>query len=152
MHSIDIQYALDRGNLPNVEQFTQWVDISLGKCCQDAEVVIRIVDEQESANLNQQFRKCTGPTNVLSFPYSLPEIVGLNLLGDLIFCAPVIEKEAKEQHKQLFDHWAHMVVHGILHLLGHNHTNDTEAVEMETLEFEILNQLKISNPYEDRAT
>ena len=83
----------------------------------------------------------------LSFPFEVPEGIELNLLGDLIICAQVVEQESKDQNKALFDHWAHMVIHGCLHLLGYDHINDTDADEMETLEIKILAKLSITNPY-----
>lgn len=115
--------------------------------------VIRIVDEKESAELNQHYRHKPGPTNVLSFPFEWPE--GLDrlehedttLLGDLIICAPVVEREAIAQNKPLLHHWAHMTVHGLLHLRGYDHIEEHEAEEMEIKEIAILKKLHIENPY-----
>ncbi|MDD1625774.1 MAG: rRNA maturation RNase YbeY, partial [Methylococcaceae bacterium] len=103
--------------------------------------------EQESAELNEQYRHKQGPTNILSFPVEVPFGIELNLLGDLVVCAPVLEKEALEQHKALTDHWAHIIVHGVLHLLGYDHIDDKEAELMENKEITILNKLNIKNPY-----
>ena len=103
---------------------------------------------EESQQLNSQYRQKDKPTNVLSFPFEVPEGIELNLLGDLVVCASVVEQEAKEQNKVLFHHWAHMIVHGCLHLLGYDHINDADADEMEALEVKILAKLAISNPYE----
>ena len=114
---------------------------------QDTEIVVRIVDEQESAELNEQYRHKQGPTNILSFPVEVPEGIELNLLGDLVICAPVVEKEALEQNKILAHHWAHIIVHGVLHLLGYDHIDDDEAEQMESKEIAILNKLNINNPY-----
>ena len=107
-----------------------------------------MVNIDESQQLNKQYRHKDKPTNVLSFPFEVPEGIELNLLGDLVVCAPVIQQEATEQGKVLFDHWAHMIIHGCLHLLGYDHINDTDADEMEALEIKILAQLSINNPYE----
>ncbi|MCK9635020.1 MAG: rRNA maturation RNase YbeY [Methylobacter tundripaludum] len=126
-----------------------WVDAALDGHNQDTEIVVRIVDEQESADLNEQYRHKSGPTNILSFPVDLPPGIELNLLGDLVICAPVLEKEAQEQGKLLADHWAHIVVHGVLHLLGYDHIDDAEAELMENKEIAILNKLQINNPYSE---
>ena len=115
----------------------------------DTEVVIRIVDEQESAQLNQQYRHISGPTNILSFPVEIPADVPLehDLLGDLVICAPVLQKEALSQNKSLHDHWAHIVIHGVLHLLGYDHIDEEDAAQMELREIKILEKFKIKNPY-----
>ncbi|MCK9619005.1 MAG: rRNA maturation RNase YbeY [Methylobacter sp.] len=124
-----------------------WVDTTLADYDQDTEIVVRIVDEQESAELNEQYRHKSGATNILSFPVDLPEGIELDLLGDLVICAPVVEKEALEQGKTLTHHWAHIIVHGVLHLLGYDHIEDDEAELMENKEIAILNKLLIDNPY-----
>ena len=113
----------------------------------DSELVIRIVDEQEMTGFNQQYRKKKGSTNILSFPFSAPDGIESLLLGDLLVCAPVVEKEAIQQNKTIQNHWAHLIVHGILHLIGYDHSDDVEAEEMETLEVNILKTIKIKNPY-----
>ena len=147
-HIVDIQNACDAQQLPNDEIFQQWIDTALGSVTdQTFELTIRLVNSDESQQLNNQYRKKDKPTNVLSFPFEVPEGIELNLLGDLVICASVVEQEAKAQDKALFDHWAHMVTHGCLHLLGYDHINDTDANEMEALEIEILKKLSISNPY-----
>jgi probable rRNA maturation factor len=108
----------------------------------------------ESQELNHQYRGKNKPTNVLSFPFEipehLPEGVEIELLGDLIICAPVVEREAQEQNKALLAHWAHMTLHGCLHLLGYDHIEDKEAEEMESLEIEILQKMGFPNPYNDQ--
>jgi len=149
MNHLDIQIASPAPILPNGQQFQEWVDATLHDYPKDTEIVIRVVDEQESATLNGQYRHKQGATNILSFPFTAPEIPGLelNLLGDLVICAPVLQREADEQHKNLFDHWAHIVIHGILHLLGYDHISDDDAELMETKEIAILQQLNIQNPY-----
>ncbi len=149
MNRLDIQAVLVSDGQPGQQQFQRWVDAALEGIGRDTEIVIRIVDAQESAQLNGQYRHKQGPTNILSFPFEMPAIEGLelDLLGDLVVCAPVLEKEAQEQNKNLTDHWAHIIVHGVLHLLGHDHIDETEAEIMETKEIAILHTLNITNPY-----
>nr|WP_256969536.1 rRNA maturation RNase YbeY [Crenothrix polyspora] len=125
----------------------RWVDSALEGIGHDTEIVIRIVDEQESQALNEQYRHKQGPTNILSFPVDVPDGIELDLLGDLVICAPVVAKEALEQQKALMDHWAHIVIHGVLHLLGYDHIDDSDADEMESKEIALLKQLHINNPY-----
>jgi len=147
MNLVEIQAIHKSIGQPNQEQIRHWVDAALDGFDQDAEIVVRIVDEQESAELNEQYRHKLGPTNILSFPVEVPDGIELNLLGDLVVCAPVLEREALEQHKALTDHWAHIIVHGVLHLLGYDHIDDKEAELMESKEITILNTLNIINPY-----
>jgi len=144
---LDIQHACDAQNLPSTAQFQSWVDTALGHYKKDFELTIRLVEISESQALNLQYRDKDKPTNVLSFPFEVPEGIELNLLGDLVVCADVVAKEAQEQCKNLNHHWAHMVIHGCLHLLGYDHIDDDEATEMETLETRLLNELNISDPY-----
>jgi probable rRNA maturation factor len=148
---IDVQYACESDqDLPTIDDFQRWADVAL-RGDGHAEVVIRIVDEDESRELNHHYRGKDKPTNVLSFPMELPEelvaAVDENMLGDLIICAPVVAHEALEQHKVLQHHWAHMVIHGMLHLQGYDHIEADEAEEMESLEIQLLQQLGIDNPY-----
>lgn len=143
---VDLQTATE-AEIPTAEAFQRWAESALTQVEQDCELSIRLVDEAESAELNQQYRGKNGPTNVLSFPFESPIELDPRLLGDLVICAPVVEKEAAEQDKAVNDHWAHMVVHGCLHLLGYDHIEDEEAEQMEALEIEILNTLNIINPY-----
>ena len=149
MSYLEIQTVFVSTGQPTQEQFQHWVDTALGDENQDTEVLIRIVDEQESAELNAQYRHKNGATNILSFPFEVPDVAGIEcgLLGDLVICAPVLEREALEQGKTLTDHWAHIVVHGVLHLLGYDHINDDEAEVMEHKETVILQKLNINNPY-----
>ena len=147
-HTIDLQNACDSKEVPSNELFQLWVETALNSVTdKEFELTIRLVNEEESRQLNKQYRQKDKPTNVLSFPFEVPEGIELNLLGDLVICSQVVEQEAKEQNKKIFDHWAHMVIHGSLHLLGYDHINDNDADEMETLEIEILAKLTISNPY-----
>lgn len=148
-HIIDIQNACDPQELPSAELFQQWVDAVLTTVTeQQFELTIRLVNIAESQQLNKQYRDKDKPTNVLSFPFEVPEGIELNLLGDLVICTQVVEQEAKAQNKALFDHWAHMVIHGCLHLVGYDHINDTDANEMEAIEVKVLAKLAISNPYD----
>lgn len=146
---VDLQLACDAEELPSMDLFQRWVDIALATVTdQTFELTIRLVNIEESQQLNSQYRQKDKPTNVLSFPFEVPDGIELNLLGDLVVCVQVVEQEAREQNKVLFDHWAHMIIHGCLHLLGYDHINDTDADEMEALEIKILAELSINNPYE----
>jgi probable rRNA maturation factor len=147
MNQVEIQRIFKSFGQPDPEKIQHWVDVALDGLTQDTEIVVRIVDEEESAELNEQYRLKSGPTNILTFPFEAPEGVELSLLGDLVICAPVLEKEALEQHKALTDHWAHIVVHGVLHLLGYDHIDDDEAELMESREIAVLGRLNIENPY-----
>ncbi len=147
MNCLEIQIEYEAINLPSEAQLQTWVDLALTDYENETEIVIRIVDIEESAELNKQYRQINGPTNILSFPFEVPEHIELNLLGDLVICAPILEKEATEQDKALHDHWAHIVIHGVLHLLGYDHIIEDEAVLMEAKEIHLLNLLNIKNPY-----
>lgn len=146
---IDLQLACEAKDLPSLQLFQRWTDAALTAVTDKKfELTIRLVDVEESQQLNSQYRQKDKPTNVLSFPFEVPDGIELNLLGDLVVCIQVVEQEAKEQNKALFDHWAHMIIHGCLHLLGYDHINDDDAEEMEALEIKILAELAINNPYE----
>lgn len=145
---IDLQLACDAKELPSLALFQRWADAALTAVTDKTfELTIRLVNVEESQQLNSQYRQKDKPTNVLSFPFEVPDGIELNLLGDLVVCVQVVEQEAKEQNKALFDHWAHMIIHGCLHLLGYDHINDDDAEEMEALEIKVLAELAISNPY-----
>ncbi|PKM21041.1 MAG: rRNA maturation RNase YbeY [Gammaproteobacteria bacterium HGW-Gammaproteobacteria-15] len=144
---LDLQLASTADNLPSEEQVQQWLEAAILPFQAEAEVTVRIVDNSESQQLNFDYRSKDKPTNVLSFPFQCPPGIELPLLGDLVICAPVVAAEAAEQHKSLQAHWAHMVVHGCLHLLGFDHINDDDAEQMEAEEITILQQLGITNPY-----
>ncbi len=151
MNILEIQIATETTGYPSEVQFQRWVDTALPGQGDDHEIVIRLVDEAESAELNLQYRHKPGPTNILSFPFEGPEGMEFALLGDLVICAPVVATEAAQQHKRLHDHWAHITLHGVLHLLGYDHIEDAEAEEMEALEIQLLNTLNIANPYQEES-
>lgn len=144
---VDLQVACKDNHLPDEKQFKLWVNTALQPYNKSFELTIRLVESSESQQLNHQYRNRNTPTNVLSFPFELPEGIELDLLGDLVICAEVVEQEAKQQNKSLTDHWAHMVIHGCLHLLGFDHINENDADEMETLETQLLFSLGIADPY-----
>ncbi|MBW9257882.1 MAG: rRNA maturation RNase YbeY [Candidatus Thiodiazotropha sp. (ex. Lucinisca nassula)] len=134
---------------PSDQQLAAWTEAALAESNDQVEMVIRIVDAPESQQLNRDYRGKNRPTNVLSFPFESPPEVALPLLGDLVICAPVVSTEARQQNKTLEAHWAHMVVHGTLHLLGYDHQDDQQAQLMEDKERQILQTLNFSDPYTD---
>lgn len=144
---IDIQIACNNEYLPSADDFQLWVDTAIASTKDVFELTIRIVNAEESQQLNNAYRHKNSPTNVLSFPFDVPDGIELNLLGDIVICADVVEQEAREQHKALQAHWAHMTIHGCLHLLGYDHINDDDAEEMEALEINKLASLGFNNPY-----
>jgi probable rRNA maturation factor len=150
---LDYQLAVESGEpgadvVPGEPQVRAWVETVLAGRRDHAELTVRIVGAEESAELNGTYRKKQGPTNVLSFPFEVPPGLELSLLGDIVVCAPVVAREAAEQGKPAEAHWAHMVVHGTLHLLGYDHIEPGEAQVMESLETAILADLGYPNPYE----
>ncbi|WP_448552497.1 rRNA maturation RNase YbeY [Thalassotalea montiporae] len=155
--TLDIQRAVaadvtaglvENNQLPSNEDFQRWAEAALLQYNKPFELTIRLVDAAESQSLNHTYRDKDKPTNVLSFPFEVPEGIEMDLLGDLVICAQVVENEAKEQNKTRAAHWAHMTIHGCLHLLGFDHISDDEAEEMEALEIDILKNLGFNNPYE----
>ncbi len=148
--SIAIQNPSAETDIPTDIQLIQWAKAALDTRCEQAEITIRIVDPTEGAALNAQYRHKDGPTNVLSFSYPPPMGMEALLLGDIVICAAVVAAEAKDQHKPLQAHWAHMVVHGVLHLLGYDHEQARDAVTMEALENRILKALDFEPPYGER--
>ena len=145
---IDLQIACEQeSGLPTAEQIEQWATAAVQPQSDEVEMTVRIVDEAESHELNLNYRGKDRPTNVLSFPFECPDEVELPLLGDLVICRQVVEREAQEQDKPVMAHWAHMVVHGSLHLLGYDHIEDDEAEEMESLETQIMTELGFADPY-----
>lgn len=146
---IDLINNSDSTQLPALSDLEIWATAAVGQRREEAEISLLIVDEAEGAELNLQWRHKNGPTNVLSFPSDLPAELGLPLLGDLVICAPVVAKEALEQKKSLNSHWAHMMVHGTLHLLGFDHIDDHQAEQMESLETDILARIGYPDPYQE---
>ena len=145
---IDLQIACEQETgLPTAEQIEQWATAAVQPQSDEMEMTVRIVDEAESHALNLNYRGKDRPTNVLSFPFECPDEVELPLLGDLVICRQVVKREAQEQDKPVIAHWAHMVVHGSLHLLGYDHIEDDEAEEMESLETQIMTGLGFADPY-----
>ena len=144
-----VGYAAPRAGLPSSASFRRWVEAALhgAKRRKPAELAIRIVDLDEGRALNRDYRGKDYATNVLSFSTELPPGVALPLIGDLAICAPVVMREAAEQAKRPRDHWAHLTIHGVLHLLGYDHLEDGEAEAMEALETRILAGLGIADPY-----
>lgn len=152
-YQIDIESNSSSAAIPTSTMLESWIAAALqSQNLEEAEVSLYIVDEAESQELNNQYRGKNRPTNVLSFPADIPEEVGIPLLGDLVVCAPVVEREAQEQGKTLDAHWAHMLVHGSLHLLGFDHIEDAEAETMEQLETEIITGLGFPAPYQEHLT
>ncbi len=145
---IEVQNVCETLGVPTNADLHAWATAALQGRMMEAELTLRLVEADESAELNQRFRDCVGATNVLSFPAELPEGAPLSLLGDIVICAPVVAHEAAEQDKAAMAHWAHMVVHGVLHLLGYLHEKDAEALEMESIECEILTGLGFPDPYQ----
>ena len=153
MPSVDVQIACEAQGVPSPDEIRRWVaHAALAEAnVSAAEISVRVVDEAEMQALNRDYREQDRPTNVLSFPAGVVEGLpedATPTLGDIVVCASVIEREAAEQGKRLADHWGHMLVHGVLHLLGHDHATDTEADAMEELERKILAGLGIADPYE----
>ncbi len=147
-YQIDIEINSINKQIPSVESIERWISAALHSDeLVNAEVSVYIVDEAESQELNFQYRAKDKPTNVLSFPADIHEEVGVPLLGDLVICAPVVAREATEQGKSLDAHWAHMLIHGTLHLLGYDHIEDDEANVMEALETYLITQMNFPAPY-----
>jgi probable rRNA maturation factor len=162
---IDVQYASNESHLPDKKMLTRWVNNALQsqispdspdlenpefkiQVQKSVELTIRIVDETEAQELNEKWRQRPFPTNVLSFPFECPPgVEDIALLGDIVICAPLVVREAAEQHKPLHAHWAHLIIHGTLHLLGYDHIEDEQAQAMESLEIRLLHDLGYPNPY-----
>ncbi len=150
---LDVQRAANAPDLPRGGELQRWVEAALSTVGADRpgglELTIRFVDADEGAELNLRYRGRDAPTNVLAFPFEAPPGTGeWPLIGDLVLCVPVVVREAAEQHKEASAHWAHLIVHGVLHLLGHDHLEPAEAEAMEALETAILDRLGFPPPYE----
>jgi probable rRNA maturation factor len=148
---LELQSTLETAAGPSEVDFRRWVEAALAGRKEEVELVIRLVDEAESRELNNRYRGIDAPTNVLSFPASLPEVVETTLLGDLVIAVPVVEREAEQQGKQVEAHWAHLVVHGVLHLLDYTHREEQDAAIMEGLEQGIMAGLGFPDPYAESA-
>lgn len=142
-----MQNASDIDEVPPSSQFQHWLNLVFQNHPKNVELTVRVVDEPESQSLNFQFRQMNKPTNVLAFSAEELPHLEISHIGDLVICAPVVIHEAQHQQKPVNDHWAHLVIHGCLHLLGFDHQTDDEAGAMEAREIEILNKLGITNPY-----
>ncbi len=151
---VDLQVADPGPSVPTEEQIREWVEAAVGDAFECAELSVRIVDPTESLHLNERYRGVRKATNVLSFPADLPPEIVPPLLGDLVICRQIVDLEAAQQGKHGEAHWAHMVIHGTLHLVGHDHRTEEEAGEMETLEVQILASLGYPDPYgaDDRGS
>ena len=148
---IAIQNESVETSIPDENNFTQWTNAAFSGEVADIDVTIRIVDEKEGRSINNEWRKKDYATNVLSFPIGEKLTDTSTLLGDIVICAPVVKREANEQNKMIEAHWAHLVIHGMLHLQGFDHEDETDANIMETKEITILNQFGYANPYESSA-
>ena len=147
---LDFQNTCDNETIPSSSEIERWMRVAFEQSSfgqETVEVTVRVVDELESQQLNFEYRGKDSPTNVLSFPFEAPAQIECDLLGDLVICYSVVEREAQEQKKALNDHWAHMIIHGTFHLLGYDHIEDDDAEIMESLEVQTLAKLAISNPY-----
>jgi probable rRNA maturation factor len=155
---LDLQLASDCADIPKQDDIQLWLDTLLSQQqLADKEITVRIVDDEEIQQLNQQYRGKDAATNVLSFPFEIPDLAvpeGIeidesifNFLGDIVISAQVVKQESKQQNKLLKHHWAHMLIHGTLHLLGYDHIEEQEAEEMEGIEIAILQKLAIDDPY-----
>ena len=144
---VTVQVAGDWPGLPGEQDINRWVEAALGER-HDAELTVRIVGRAESRRLNRSFRGKDRATNVLSFPSDLPDAIELPLLGDIVVCAPLVAEEATAQGKPMAAHWAHLVIHGVLHLLGYDHQDEDEAGRMEALEISLLAGFGIADPYD----
>src|SRR5690625_4325730 len=147
---VAVQWACEARAVPSEQDFQRWAVAALAGRREAAELTVRVVGPEESRALNRAYRGQDKPTNVLSFPFEAPPGVDADgLLGDLVICADIIEREAAEQGKLVSAHWAHMVVHGVLHLLGYDHQEDRAAEVMEALEVEVLDGLGVRDPYRE---
>lgn len=147
---VEVQYVTSADNVPDKLLIQKWVEAaSHGVLKRSAEVLVRLVDAQESQALNNHYRSKNKPTNVLSFCSDIPDYIDSNEIGDIVICAEIVKQEAQQQNKQLMAHWAHMIVHGVLHLNGYDHQHTKEAEKMEQIEIQILAKLGFPNPYKD---
>ncbi len=144
---VAVQYAVARRGVPAPVSFRRWAQAALARRRRPAALVVRVVGGAEMARLNRRYRGKSGATNVLSFPFAAPLPQARDTLGDVVICAPCVRREAREQGKPVRAHWAHLTVHGVLHLLGYDHNGEGEARVMEGLEAKILGALGYPDPY-----
>lgn len=144
---ITIQTIANNTFIPSRYFLQRWVNHALAQHVGISEVNLRIVSKKESADLNRTYRYKKGPTNILSFPFEPPPDISSAFLGDLVICATLVNQEATQQAKTQLAHWAHLVMHGCLHLIGYDHTHDQDALKMETMEIQLLENLGYENPY-----
>ena len=144
---VEVQRACPASGVPSPAKIARWAEAALAGRSEDAEMTVRVVDEAEGAALNARYRRRAGATNVLAFAFDAPELPSLRILGDVVVCAPVAAREAREQSKRLDAHWAHLVIHGTLHLLGYDHDESGAAREMEAVERALLGRLGYPDPY-----
>jgi probable rRNA maturation factor len=147
MSQIEVQVAVSGTGVPARRQFETWATAAVGDRLREWELCIRIVGTRESAELNERYRGRTGATNVLSFAADLPPVTGIPLLGDIVICLPLVGAEARAQAKPVIAHWAHLTVHGVLHLLGMDHEDPNDAEQMEAEEKRVLSHLGYPDPY-----
>ncbi len=145
--SVDLQVSEDAGDAPDADRVRRWVTAALADRRRRAQVSLRVTGRDEMSELNRRYRGRQGPTNVLSFPAELPAEVRTPLLGDIVICAPVVAEEARAQGKPALAHWAHLVVHGTLHLIGYDHVEASDARRMEAVETDVLAGLGYADPY-----
>lgn len=149
MYHITVQRTINKNDMPPLHYLKRWAKQTLKSKMETAELNIRVIGQSEMTELNSQYRHKAYPTNVLSFPFDMPEdIEETPFLGDIVICAPVVNQEAIDQNKTQDAHWAHMVVHGTLHLLGYDHETEADANIMEPEEIQILHTLGFANPYQ----
>lgn len=149
---VELQVAVvNQEGIPDEETLAKWAQkaLEIGGRTTDAELTVRVVEPDEIQHLNGIYRHMDKPTNILSFPFECPEEIELPLIGDLIVCLKVLQKEALEQHKSIEEHFAHLIVHGCLHLIGYDHIKDEDAAVMEPLEIKAVEALGFDNPYKD---
>ena len=144
---VDVQRAFTACGAPAAAKLATWAEAALAGRSEGARMTVRVVDEAEGAMLNERYRGRPGATNVLAFAFDAPEAPSVRILGDVVVCAPVAAREARAHAKRADAHWAHLVIHGTLHLLGFDHDAPDAAREMETLEREILDGLGYPDPY-----
>lgn len=145
--NVEVSYGVPRGGVPRVSDFHRWIEVAARALEVDGLVSVRVVDEVEGAALNQAFRGRAGATNVLSFPVAAPLPGGERLWGDIVLCAPRVASEARTWGRPRSAHYAHLTIHGLLHLLGHDHEEPTERHRMESLEIRLLETLGLPDPY-----